>query len=111
MVFISFSRILPSRLLYNILKNKKFDEKDKGGRDNRNVEDFNQIYCNLFIYFILFHLHFMCFHCITNIPYCMHTYLCIVPENFEIILSIGHPLLQNIIFHNFTFIRIYYTSN
>lgn len=61
MVFMSFSRILPSRLLYNILKNKKFDEKDKGGRDNRNVEDFNQIYCNLFIYFILFHLHFMCF--------------------------------------------------
>lgn len=61
MVFISFSRILPSRLLYNILKNKKFDEKDKGGRDNGNVEDFNQIYCNLFIYFILFYfIYILC---------------------------------------------------
>lgn len=59
MVFISFSRILPSRLPYNILKNKKFDEKDKGGRGNINriVEDLiKYIVISLFILFYFIYI-------------------------------------------------------
>lgn len=89
MIFISFSRILPLRPLYNILKDKKFDEEDKGGRGSRNVVDINQIYCNLFIYFILFHLHFMCF-----IVLLIFRIVCIrIFASYLKILRLFHPLV------------------